>query len=99
MGRADQATKVKGMFVQPAQIAALIKRHKEIIRARLVVSRDAAGGDVMTLMIEMGEPREDTARVAETLQALTKLRGTVTSVPQGSLPNDGKVIDDVRKYD
>jgi phenylacetate-CoA ligase len=99
MGRADQATKVKGMFVQPAQIAALIKRHNEIIRARLVVSRDAAGGDVMTLMIEMGEPQENTARIAETLQALTKLRGTVTSVPQGSLPNDGKVIDDVRKYD
>jgi len=99
MGRADQATKVKGMFVQPAQIAALINRHKEIIRARLVVSRDAQGGDVMTLMVEMGEPREDTARIAETLQALTKLRGAVTSVPPGSLPNDGKVIDDVRKHD
>jgi phenylacetate-CoA ligase len=99
MGRADQATKVKGMFVQPAQIAALIKRHKEIIRARLVVSRDAQGGDVMTLMVEMGEPREDTARIAETLQALTKLRGAVTSVPEASLPNDGKVIDDVRKFD
>jgi len=99
MGRADQATKVKGMFVQPAQIAALIKRHKEIIRARLVVSRDAQGGDVMTLLVEMGEPREDTARIAETLQALTKLRGAVTSVPQGSLPNDGKVIDDIRKHD
>jgi len=99
MGRADQATKVKGMFVQPAQIAALIQRHKEIIRARLVVSRDTQGGDVMTLMVEMGEPREDTARIAETLQALTKLRGAVTSVPEGSLPNDGKVIDDVRKHD
>ncbi len=84
MGRADQATKVKGMFVQPAQIAALIKRHKEIIRARLVVSRDTQGGDVMTLMVEMGEPREDTARIAETLQALTKLRGAVTSVPEAS---------------
>src|SRR6266404_1069174 len=99
MGRADKATKVKGMFVQPAQIAALIQRHKEIIRARLVVSRDTQGGDVMTLMVEMGEPREDTARIAETLQALTKLRGAVTSVPEASLPNDGKVIDDVRKHD
>jgi phenylacetate-CoA ligase len=99
MGRADQATKVKGMFVQPAQIADLVKRHKEIIRARLVVARDAKGGDAMTLKIEMGEPAEDTARIAETLQALTKLRGTVTRVPPGSLPNDGKVIDDIRPPD
>jgi phenylacetate-CoA ligase len=99
MGRADQATKVRGMFVQPAQIADLVKRHKEIIRARLVVARDAKGGDAMTLKIEMGEPAEDTARIAETLQALTKLRGTVTRVPPGSLPNDGKVIDDIRPPD
>jgi phenylacetate-CoA ligase len=99
MGRADQATKVKGMFVQPAQIAELVKRHKEIIRARLVVARDAKGGDEMTLKIEMGEPEEDVARIAETLQALTKLRGTVSRVPPGSLPNDGKVIDDVRASD
>lgn len=99
MGRADQATKVKGMFVQPAQIAALVKRHKEIIRARLVVARDAKGGDEMTLKIEMGEPAEDPVRIAETLQALTKLRGAVIRVPQGSLPNDGKVIDDIRPPD
>jgi phenylacetate-CoA ligase len=97
MGRADQAAKVKGMFVQPAQIAELVKRHHEIIRARLVVDRDTAGGDVMTLMIEMGEPAEKLARIAETLQALTKLRGTVTRVAPGGLPNDGKVIDDIRK--
>jgi len=97
MGRADQAAKVKGMFVQPAQIAELVKRHHEIIRARLVVDRDTAGGDVMTLMIEMGEPAENVARIAETLQALTKLRGAVTRVAPGSLPNDGKVIDDIRK--
>jgi phenylacetate-CoA ligase len=97
MGRADQAAKVKGMFVQPAQIAELVKRHHEIIRARLVVDRDTAGGDVMTLMIEMGEPAEKLARIAETLQALTKLRGAVTRVAPGSLPNDGKVIDDIRK--
>jgi phenylacetate-CoA ligase len=97
MGRADQAAKIKGMFVQPAQIAELVKRHREIIRARLVVDRDAAGSDTMALMIEMGEPAENLARIAETLQALTKLRGTVTRVARGSLPNDGKVIDDIRK--
>jgi phenylacetate-CoA ligase len=99
MGRADQATKVKGMFVQPAQIAELVKRHKEIIRARLVVARDAKGGDEMMLKVEMGEPAEDVARIAETLQALTKLRGAVSRVPTGSLPNDGKVIDDIRPPD
>jgi len=99
MGRADQAAKVKGMFVQPAQIAELVKRHREIIRARLVVARDARGGDEMTLKVEMGEPAEEVGRIAATLQALTKLRGTVTRVPQGSLPNDGKVIDDIRPPD
>ncbi|MBV9523697.1 MAG: AMP-binding protein [Alphaproteobacteria bacterium] len=95
MGRADQATKVRGMFVHPAQVAELVKRHKEIIRARLVVGRDAAG-DVMTLKIEMGEPAEAIERIAETLQAVTKLRGTVERVAQGTLPNDGKVIEDAR---
>jgi phenylacetate-CoA ligase len=99
MGRADQATKVKGMFVQPAQIAEIVRRHKAIIRARLVVARDAKGGDAMTLQIEMGEPAEDVARIAETLQAVTKLRGAVSHVPTGSLPNDGKVIDDIRPPD
>ena len=98
MGRADQAAKVRGMFVQPAQIAEIVKRHKEIIRARLVVDRDAQG-DTMTLQVEMGEPAAEPARIAETLQAVTKLRGTVTRVAPGSLPHDGKVIDDVRKHE
>jgi phenylacetate-CoA ligase len=97
MGRADQATKVRGLFVHPAQIAEIIKRHKEIIRARLVVGRDAQG-DTMTLLVEMGEPAEDPARIAETLQALTKLRGTVAIVARGSLSHDGKVIEDARKH-
>ena len=97
MGRADQAAKVKGMFVQPAQIAELIRRHREIIRARLVIAHDAHGVDTMILKVEMGSPAEDVARIAATLQALTKLRGTVSRVPTGSLPNDGKVIDDTRK--
>jgi phenylacetate-CoA ligase len=99
MGRADQRTKVKGMFVDPAQIAEIVRRHKEIIRARLVVRRDAAALDEMVLRIEMGEPAESAAAIAATLQDVTKLRGTVELVPEGSLPNDGKVIDDTRPVD
>lgn len=99
MGRADQRTKVKGMFVDPAQIAEVVRRHKEIVRARLVVSRDEAALDRMVLKVEMGAPTESTDAIAATLQDVTKLRGTVEIVPQGSLPNDGKVIDDTRPVD
>ena len=98
MGRADQSAKIKGMFVHPPQIAEIVNRHKEIIRARLVVTRDAVT-DIMTLKVEMGEPAENPATIAQTLQAVTKLRGSVEVVPQGSLPNDGKVIDDRRTYE
>jgi phenylacetate-CoA ligase len=96
LGRADQATKLRGMFVHPAQLAELVKRHKEIIRARLVIA-GGPGGDTMTLKVEMGEPAADPAAIAASLQALTKLRGTVETVPRGSLPNDGKVIEDARR--
>jgi phenylacetate-CoA ligase len=99
MGRADQRTKVKGMFVDPAQIAEIVRRHKDIIRARLVVSRDAAALDRMVLRIEMGAPAESAEAIAASLQDVTKLRGSVELVPQGSLPNDGKVIDDTRPVD
>ena len=100
MGRADQMTKVRGMFVHPHQIAEIAKRHPEIRKARLVVGRDDAN-DTMTLRIEVGPqtPPDLVDAVAETIQAVTKLRGTVEIVPAGSLPNDGKVIDDVRKHD
>jgi len=98
MGRADQSAKIKGMFVHPPQIAEIVNRHKEIIRARLVVTRDAVT-DIMTLKVEMGEPAENPATIAQTLQSVTKLRGSVDVVPQGSLPNDGKVIDDRRTYE
>jgi phenylacetate-CoA ligase len=97
LGRADQTTKVRGMFVHPEQIADVLRRHKSIIRARLVVDRPAAT-DEMTLLAEIGEPAEDPARVTETLQAVTKLRGTVTLVPRDSLPADGKLIEDRRKF-
>jgi phenylacetate-CoA ligase len=97
MGRADQTTKVRGMFVQPSQVAEVVRRHKEIIAARLVVDSDAKGADTMTLSVEMGEPAEAAERIAETLQSVTKLRGTIAVVPKGSLPKDGKVIEDKRK--
>jgi phenylacetate-CoA ligase len=95
LGRADQTTKVRGMFVHPEQIADILRRHKSIIRARLVVERPAST-DEMSLLVEIGEPAEDPARIAETVQIVTKLRGIVTRVPEGSLPNDGKLIEDRR---
>jgi len=99
MGRADQTTKVKGMFVHPEQIAEVVKRHPELRRARLVVSQES-GSDAMTLRAEVSSGNADlAAAVAESLTAATKLKGRVELVAPGSLPNDGKVIDDVRRYD
>jgi phenylacetate-CoA ligase len=96
LGRADQSTKVRGMFVHPEQVSEVLRRHKSIIRARLVVER-ARSSDEMILLAELGEASEDLGRIGETLQAVTKLRGTVTPVPEGSLPADGKLIDDRRQ--
>src|SRR5436190_2064784 len=96
LGRADQTTKVRGMFVHPEQIADLLRRHKSIIRARLVVERPGST-DEMTLLAELGEPAEDLGLVAETLQGVTKMRGMVSRVPEGSLPADGKLIEDRRQ--
>ena len=98
MGRADQTTKVKGMFVHPEQVAAIAARHPELARTRLVVGREGES-DVMTLHAETATPDPGLAeRVAQTMQDLTKLRGTVEFVPPDSLPNDGKVIADERDY-
>jgi phenylacetate-CoA ligase len=97
MGRADQTTKVKGMFVRPEQVAEIGRRHAELGRLRLVVTREAEV-DVMTLMAECmptGEALRD--EVFSTLRAVTKLQGSVNLVAPGSLPNDGKVISDERK--
>ena len=96
MGRADQRTKVKGMFVDPKQVADVLKRHPEIARARLVVGRDGEQ-DAMTLRIASASP-VDVAAVAASLREATKLGGKVELVETSSLPNDGKVIDDVRDY-
>ena len=98
LGRADQTTKVKGMFVHPAQVAAVLRRHPEIDRARLVVD-NPGGTDRMTLLCET--PAQGAAladAVVTSIREVTKLRGEVELRPRGSLPNDGKVIDDVRKY-
>ncbi len=96
LGRADQSAKVRGMFVHPTEVAEITRRHKSILRARLVIERPASA-DQMTLLVELGEPAEPADAIAATLQGVTKLRGSVTRVPEGSLPNDGKVIEDKRQ--
>jgi phenylacetate-CoA ligase len=99
MGRADQTTKVKGMFVHPAQVAAIVARHPEIAKARLVVD-NATGTDRMTLQVELPDNRSSNAdAIVASIRDITKLRGEVAFHAPGELPNDGKVIDDVRKYD
>jgi phenylacetate-CoA ligase len=99
MGRADQATKVKGMFIRPEQVAEIGRRHPELGRLRLAVTREGET-DVMTLTAETATPSADLAdKVGVTLQSIAKLKGAVTFVPPGHLPNDGKVIADERKYD
>ena len=96
MGRADQTTKVKGMFVHPSQVAEVGRRHPELGRLRLVVTR-ANEQDAMTLMAEARALSEDArAAIAATLLSVTKLRGEFQVVPPGALPNDGKVIADER---
>ena len=99
MGRADQATKVKGMFVRPEQIADVVKRHPDVIKARLVVA-SIEGRDAMTLQAETAHGDDAlAAAVAETLQATCKVRGTVTFCAPGTLANDGIVIEDARSYE
>jgi phenylacetate-CoA ligase len=100
MGRADQTTKVKGMFVHPSQVDQVVKRHPEILKARLVVDHDAERNDRMTLRCEVRVRGDALAQaVAGTLRDVCKLRGEVALADAGSLPNDGKVIEDLRKYD
>ena len=98
MGRADQTAKVRGMFVHPALVAEIARRHPEVRRARLVVSGEMAN-DQMALHVEVeGKPEGLAARLAEALRDMTKLRGEVLLCAIGSLPNDGKVIEDARSY-
>lgn len=98
MGRADQTTKIRGMFVHPKQVDDIAKRFSEVARARLVVSGEMAN-DNMTLKVEVASPAEDlAARIGEAIRDVTKLRGQVEVVAVGSLPNDGKIIEDARSY-
>ncbi len=97
MGRADQATKVKGMFVRPEQVAEIMRRHGLAGRARLVVAREGEA-DRMTLKVENEPGGADlAAALGETLRAVTKLGGEVEIVAPGTLPNDGKIIEDRRE--
>ena len=99
MGRADQTTKVKGMFVHPEQVAEVVKRHAEIGKARLVVTNPQTS-DSMTLRCEVAAPAAGLAEaIAASIRDVTKLRGDVEMLAPGTLPNDGKVIEDARKYD
>ncbi|POF31022.1 phenylacetate--CoA ligase family protein [Roseibium marinum] len=98
MGRADQRTKVKGMFIDPAQIAQIVSAHPEVRKARLAVNR-VGEMDAMTLAVETDETDNGLAeRVAATLREVTRLKGDVQLVSPGGLPNDGKVIADERDY-
>ena len=98
LGRADQTTKVRGMFVHPGQVAEIARRFPEIAKARLVVSGEMAN-DLMTLRVEtQGAPDGLAARIGEAVRDVTKLRADVQLVAPGSLPNDGKVIEDARSY-
>ncbi|MFD1712452.1 phenylacetate--CoA ligase [Ottowia sp. GY511] len=98
MGRADQTTKIRGMFVHPGQVAEIVKRFPEIARARLVVS-GAMADDRMTLRVESAAAEGLAQRVGDAIRDVTKLRGDVEVVSLGSLPNDGKVIEDARSYE
>jgi phenylacetate-CoA ligase len=98
MGRADQTTKVRAMFVTPKQVGEVLRRHNEILKARLVVEGET-GNDHMTLKCEVKErPAGLAEAIVGSIRDVTKLRGEVELVSPGSLPNDGKVIDDTRKY-
>ena len=99
MGRADQTTKIRGMFVHPGQVAEIVKRFPELSKARLVVTGEMAN-DQMALHVETAHLMDDglKSRVNEAVRDVTKLRGDVHLVAPGSLANDGKVIEDARSY-
>ena len=99
MGRADQTTKVRGMFVHPGQVADIIKRFPAVTRARLVVTGEMAN-DAMTLKVEASGTVADALadQIGDAIREVTKLRGAVEILAVGSLPNDGRVIEDARSY-
>ncbi|MCL4104841.1 UNVERIFIED_CONTAM: hypothetical protein GTU68_018548 [Idotea baltica] len=96
MGRADQTTKIKGMFVRPEQVATLVDRYPEIARARVVASRE---GDQDVMLVQLETDAADPAIYEDAVSSILKLRGKIELVAKGSLPNDGLVIEDTRTYD
>ncbi len=96
MGRADQTTKIKGMFVRPEQVAELVARHDEIVRVRVVASRE---NDMDALTVQIETRATNPALYEESIVATLKMKGNVELLPPGALPNDGKVIEDSRNYD
>jgi phenylacetate-CoA ligase len=106
MGRADQTVKVRGMFVHPSQVADVLRRHPEVGRARLVIEGEMAN-DRMTLRAETAAgsggaaaaPEGLAEALAASVRDITKLRCDVVLVPPATLPNDGKVIEDARRYE
>jgi phenylacetate-CoA ligase len=99
MGRADQTTKIRGMFVHPSQVAEIVRRHPGVQRARLVVEGTIAD-ERMVLHAEAAEGGDALAQaLVATVRDVTKLRGEVQLAAPGSLPADGKVIEDKRRYD
>jgi phenylacetate-CoA ligase len=95
LGRADQTAKVRGMFVHASQVGEITKRHPQIVRARLVIEGEMAD-DRMHLKVECADAEGLAAQIAQTVRDVTKLRADVIFVAPGSLPNDGKVIEDRR---
>jgi phenylacetate-CoA ligase len=99
MGRADDTVKVRGMFVHPHQVGEIARGHPEVRRARLVVAGEAAN-DRMTLRVEVAQAADGLAeRIAASVRDVTKLRGEVELCAPGTLPDDGKLIEDARRYD
>ena len=96
MGRADQTTKIKGMFVRPEQVAEFVARHPEVARARVIATRD---GEMDAMTVQVEARGADPAALGDSVAAVMKLKGRIEIVAPGSLPNDGKVIDDQRKYE
>ncbi|HET7524914.1 MAG TPA: phenylacetate--CoA ligase family protein, partial [Burkholderiaceae bacterium] len=98
MGRADQTTKVRGMLIHPSQVADVVRRHAEIVRARVVIEGEMAS-DRLTFRAEVSARPEGLAdAIASSMRDITKLRADVVLSAAGSLPNDGKVIEDARSY-
>jgi len=96
MGRADQTTKIKGMFVRPEQVAALVARHPEVVKARITATRN---GEQDAMQVQVEAEGSDLDALQASVQATLKLRGDIEIVAPGSLPKDGKIIDDQRNYD